>query len=179
MTFSKISLIQNVIFFLYLIYLYWYNILILYGGDLMANQTNNDFYRFIPQNVLTKGKLFNIDYINWIEAVIFTGLIGKAIFMTDLVLKIKIICCCVICLCSFALFLRGIKNRSVLTFFYDMIKYKSSQVRYSLGSVSNERKRKKANIETNFGGTSYFERIVARCKAKFKEFDSKYGKEPN
>ena len=145
----------------------------------MANDQNHEFYRFIPQNVLTKGKFLNIEYINWIEAIAFTGLIGKGIFMTNLVMRIKIICCCVLCLCSFALFLRGIKNRSVLTFFFDMIKYKSSQVRYSLGSVSNERKKKRTNIETNFGGTSFYERCVARCKSKFKDFDAKYGNESN
>lgn len=137
----------------------------------------NLLYRFIPKNVMTKGKLFGFEYVNWIEAVLVTGLVIKLISLTDFVQKIKIICYCVIGICIFVLFLRGVKNRSLLIFFMDIIKNRSNYIKYSLGSASDERKCRKTSEEYNFGGMSFYEKVIFSVKRKFREFDSKYGKE--
>lgn len=143
----------------------------------MSDQNPKDLYRYIPKNVITKGKLLGFEYVNWIESVLITGIIIKLITMTDFVPKIKIICCSVIGICVFVLFLRGVKNRSIILFFADIIKNRSSQIKYSLGSASDERKHRKAGEEYNFGGMSFYEKVVHSIKTKFRAFDQKYGNE--
>lgn len=136
----------------------------------------NDYFRFIPAPVFSKGKILGIQYINWIEAVAFSALLGRGIFATDLVIKIKVICCCVLCTSMFALCLHGIKNRSILTFIYDIMKDNSRHIKYSLGSVNNERRRKKPTAEGQFGNMSLFERVMFSIKRKAKAIDDRYDK---
>lgn len=145
---------------------------------IMSRQINQeDYYRWTPRNVITKGKFLSIPYINWVEAVITTGLVAYGIYNTNFVMKIKIICWCVICVCVFAAFLHGIKNRSVYSIFFDMIKDRASRTKYSLGGVTSDRKRKAFSTNSEFAGMSLYERAIFNIKSKFKAFDAKYGKE--
>lgn len=140
----------------------------------MNNEHNIN--KFIPQNAIKKYQFFGINYMNWVEAIAIPYLVGKGIWATTLVLKIKIICIIVICISLFILFLKGIKNRSVLTFIFDLMKDTGNHNKYKLGSVNDERRIKNTSIENQFGGMSLYERLLFNIKSKFKRFDDKYGK---
>lgn len=132
--------------------------------------------RPIYKNVLKKGKLFTIDISRWIEAALVTGAVGYGIYQIPFVTRVKWIVIVVICTSLAVLFLHGVRNRSVFQLLFDIIKDSKFTTKYSLGSVNNERKGKQAAYY-KFGGESYFDKLTATIKFKFKSFDQKYGGE--
>lgn len=137
-------------------------------SQLDINQT------IIPQNALTKGKLFHIDWIRWVESGIYCLLVSYAIIMTNFVDKIKLISICVLCISGTIFFLHGIKNRSVTQVLFEVIRSRRLRKHYRLGSVNDGRKAVAA-IQNNFGGESYWDKFTRRIRYRFDEFDKKYG----
>lgn len=135
----------------------------------------NDKYRKIPFNAFQKGKFLGIYIIRWIEAFMFLFLTGFLIWLTPFVVKIKIICSIVIGTALFALALHGIKNRSITEICADIIADSKNKRKYSLGSVSDDRKRNFYD-EDQFGNESNFEKGIKFIKKTAREFDEKYGK---
>lgn len=133
--------------------------------------------RFIPQNVLTKGKVMMIDWIRWFEAAVFCALTIYIVLHTNFVASIKAIIIIVLCIAEAFLFLRGIKNRSVLQVIFEMILSRKERRHYKLGSVNDGRKTNKSIQSNHFGGESSFDRIVARIRYGFKQFDERYGED--
>lgn len=131
-------------------------------------------YRRIPFNAFLKGKVLGIDIIRWIEAFIFLFIVGFIIWITPFVLKIKVICFIVIGTSVFVLALHGIKNRSITEIFIDIMSETRNKKKYSLGSVSDDRKR---NIydEAQFGNESNFEKAINFIRKTIRNLDEKYG----
>lgn len=135
---------------------------------------DNNRYRRIPFNAFQKGKILGIDIIRWIEAFIFLIIIGLIIWITPFVIKIKVICLIVIGASIFALSLHGIKNRSITEIFIDIVVDKKNKRKYSLGSVSDERKRNVYD-EAQFANESNFEKAIRLIRKGIRELDEKYG----
>lgn len=138
-------------------------------NDLLENE------RFIPQNTLTKGKIMMIDWNRWVEDAVFCGATAYIVVHTNFVTQIKVIIIIVLCIAETFLFLRGIKNRSVLQVIFEIILSRYERRHYRLGSVTDARKNNAAIQNNHFGGESAFDRIIARIRYGFKEFDAKYG----
>lgn len=131
-------------------------------------------YRRIPFNAFQKGKVLGIDIIRWVEAFIFISIIGFILWLTPFVIKIKVITFIVIGTSIFALSLHGVKNRSITEIFIDIVVNKKNKKKYSLGSVSDERKRNIYN-ESKFANESNFERAINAIRTTISRFDEKYG----
>ena len=55
------------------------------------NETLPKNAKFIPENVIKKGKILNIDWIRWAEAVLFTSLTGGFMWSSGFTVKVKMI----------------------------------------------------------------------------------------
>lgn len=140
-------------------------------------EIDDSYYRKIPQNVLSKGKFFGIPYANWIEGIVSAALIGNVVFFIPFVLKVKIICCAVLCSAIIAANLHGINNRDIVSFFFDFARDRTSIQKFTLGSVDNADKRKKQQSANQFGTMSLLEQLTDTIKSKAKSFDERYGQE--
>lgn len=138
----------------------------------MSEEKMDPLVKTIPKNALKTGKFLSFRYRNWIEAIITAYLIGYGIYMTTFVTKIKVICIIILCTTDLIIFLRGIKNRTVIDFLGNIITDRMSRIEYHLGSVNNDRKQE----QNQFGGESLLERTIKNVKTKAKKFDDKYGK---
>lgn len=128
--------------------------------------------KFIPENVIKKGKILNIDWIRWGEAALFTCLMAVLIWSTELTVKVKLIVVVVLGISIAAFFLHGIKNRSVTQVIADMIKDKKCRRKYSLASP--DKKGRKEEKES-FGNQSLFQRVIKAIKYYIWALDQKYG----
>lgn len=78
---------------------------------------------FLNKNVISKGKTFGIPNRNIFEAVFFTSLTEYCIVSINFTKVAFVSCTVIICPIVFGLFLRGLKNRSVLQILFSSIKF--------------------------------------------------------
>ena len=136
------------------------------------NETLPKNAKFIPENVIKKGKILNIDWIRWAEAVLFISLTGGFMWSSGFTVKVKMIVLVVLGTSIAAFFLHGIKNRSVTQVITDMIKDKKCRKKYSLASPDIK---KKSEGDESFGKQSLYQRMIKTLKYYIIKFDQRYG----
>ena len=128
---------------------------------------------FLNKNVISKGKTFGIPNRNIFEAVFFTSLTEYCIVSINFTKVAFVSCTVIICPIVFGLFLRGLKNRSVLQILFSSIKFHFNRRELHLRSPEYVKKENQyANEETI--NESFFESIWRHIQKWLRSFIEKY-----
>lgn len=127
-----------------------------------------------PENYNQFRKLSHFKWRNITEGVLWGILLGYLILITPLVLRVKIILLVAVVLPIVFINFLGIKNRSVIQFICDHIRYRKNRISYHLRSV-NQYDQKRNYIKnaasqiSSSEGTSVFEKMQNYFKEQYNE----------
>lgn len=134
----------------------------------MANQENKNIE--LIDNVITQGTFLRIPYINWAEAIIASAIVVLLIKLIPFVPSIQYALMILLGAATFAIFLRGLKNRSFSQIVLAEIIFKHKRRRLHL-RAPNYKKSKKVEVINN---ESYLETVLNHIKRANDNFIEKH-----